>query len=74
MISKMDNTEVDLSLFEKSVNKTNGCKHVVSYMGQRVCKLFWLRMDTAQDTLFYCSSCVQNTKGPTTRKIKARFP
>ena len=74
MINNMDQTEVSIGVFNKAVQKNRACKHMEQSMGQRVCKLFWLRMDTAQDTLIYCSSCIRNSKSPTTRKIKARFP
>ena len=70
----MDQTEVSIGVFNKAVQKNRACKHMEQSMGQRVCKLFWLRMDSSTDAAVYCSSCIQNTKSPTTRKIKARFP
>jgi hypothetical protein len=68
----LDNTEVDVPIFEKALKKFNSCDHAVHFFGQKSCSLFSHQMDNSLDVLHHCGCCRTNTSEPTTSK-KVRF-
>ena len=74
MIVKMDQTECDIEIFSKVINKFKKCGHSVEFNGQRTCELFDWKFCNSTDIFAHCSSCQTNRKDPTSLPKKVRFP
>ncbi|MBT3721414.1 hypothetical protein HN789_06825 [archaeon] len=73
IVNEMDNTEIPLKVFFAASQKSGGCSHLVTFMGQKTCKLYNYKLDSNMDTLSYCANCVANKKKPT-NKLNVRGP
>ncbi len=73
MIREMDNTECDITEFDKANQKLMKCKQSVNFIGLKSCNLFSHRFDTSYDIMAHCGSCKTNKKKPTSKTLNVRF-
>lgn len=73
MINHYADCEIDIDIYKKANEKFQSCKNSVQYLGQRACKIFFIRMEQTSDFLAICGSCKANTDSPSSKNNKVRF-